>query len=596
MKLLRILFFSVIIVVVYKSHGQTMNNNGGFITAQPGSFIYVNGSVSNNNVGILAVNGNGTPTSSELYVTQDVINNATINANGYIRLLGHWIDNNIFNSTTGTVFFEGGNQFLGGSSITQFFNITLDGTGIKTQQVDKIANGTLDLKSLHLNTDIYEFFVTNSALNSIIRTSGFVSSANGGFLSRATANTGMYLFPTGSTANTSANIPGSGTYRYRPIELNPNDGNPNVYSVRMANLDATTESFNRNSAEPIICEANPLFYHQIARPIGNSNADVGVCFIPAADGNWNDMARWNITTNGVWQDMVNVNLGNITGFTKSTATGWSNFADIPYILTNLNPSTPVINNNNVTGCAPLSINFQTNSTNGVTYTWSANGSNIGTGSSFNETFAAAGCYAVTLMASIGTCTASVTVPDLVCVDNSPNAAFTSSITTFSNPSEIVYFGNNSTGATSYVWDFGNGTTSNIPDPSVNYSNVNGNVLVTLYAYSESGCIDSSFVIINYTEEEIFYVPNTFTPDQDEFNQTWGPVFTQGFDPYNFDLYVYNRWGELIWESHDADARWDGSYGVQGTDCQEGVYTWKIYYKPKQTDEKRVEVGHVNLIR
>jgi len=62
------------------------------------------------------------------------------------------------------------------------------------------------------------------------------------------------------------------------------------------------------------------------------------------------------------------------------------------------------------------------------------------------------------------------------------------------------------------------------------------------------------------------------------------------------LYVYNRWGELIWESHDADARWDGSYGVQGTDCQEGVYTWKINYKPTQTDEKRIEVGHVNLIR
>jgi hypothetical protein len=88
-----------------------MNNNGGFITAQPGSFIYVNGSVSNDNTGILAVNGDGSPTSSELYVTQDVINNSTINADGYIRLLGNWIDNNSFNSTLGTVFFEGANQY-----------------------------------------------------------------------------------------------------------------------------------------------------------------------------------------------------------------------------------------------------------------------------------------------------------------------------------------------------------------------------------------------------------------------------------------------------------------------------------------------------
>ena len=308
---LLLLFINSLVV-----YSQTMNNNGGFITAEPGSFIYVNGSVSNNNSGILAVNGNGTPTSSELYVTQDVINNSTINADGYIRLLGNWIDNNSFNSTLGTVFFEGANQFLGGTSITQFFNVTLDGSGIKTQQVDKIANGTLDLKHLHLNTDLYGFYVTNPALNSILRTSGFISSANGGFLARTTSNTGMYLFPTGSNANTSANIPGTGTYRYRPVELNPNDANLNVYSVRMANLDASLESYNRNSAEPILCESNPTFYHQINRISGSSAADVGVCYIPAADGQWNDMARWNITTNGIWQDIPVVNLTPIAGFTK----------------------------------------------------------------------------------------------------------------------------------------------------------------------------------------------------------------------------------------------------------------------------------------
>ena len=592
----KVLFILILVSCIYVSNAQTMNNNGGFITAQPGSFIHVNGSVSNNNTGILAVNGNGTNTSSELYVTQNITNNSTINADGYIRLLGNWFDNSSFNSTLGTVFFEGANQFLGGTSITQFFNVTLDGSGIKTQQVDKIANGTLDLKSLHLNTDLYEFFVTNSALSAIIRTSGFISSANGGYLSRATTNTGMYLFPTGSTANTSANIPGTGTFRYRPVELNPNDANPNVYSVRLANVDATTESFNRNNAEPIICEANPLFYHQIARPVGNSNADVGVCFIPAADGNWNDMARWNISTNGIWQDMVNVNLSNITGFTKSTATGWSNFGDIPYILTNLSPTTPVINNNITTGCAPLSVTFQTNSTSGVNYTWSANGTILGTGSSLNEEFTSSGCYDITLMASIGSCSSSITVPDLVCVNNTPNAAFTSSVSTFSSPVENIYFGNNSTGATNYVWNFGNGTTSVLSDPTVNYTNISGNVLVTLYAYSAAGCVDSSFKIINYTEEQIFYVPNTFTPDEDEFNQTWGPVFTQGFDAFNFNLKIYNRWGEIIWESNNAEGRWDGSYGTSGLKCPQGVYTWKIDYKPIETDEKLTITGQVNLLK
>ncbi|MBM3453418.1 MAG: hypothetical protein FJX84_09815, partial [Bacteroidetes bacterium] len=73
-------------------------------------------------------------------------------------------------------------------------------------------------------------------------------------------------------------------------------------------------------------------------------------------------------------------------------------------------------------------------------------------------------------------------------------------------------------------------------------------------------------------------------------------FTQGFDPHNFDLYVFNRWGEVIWESHDPQDRWDGNYGGGGADCPIGVYTWKINYKPKETDEKIVLSGQINLIR
>jgi len=575
---------------------QTLTNNGGFITAQPGSYIYVNGSVSNNNTGVLAVNGNGTATSSELYVTQDITNNSTINADGYIRLLGNWIDNAIFNSTLGTVFFEGANQFLGGASITQFFNVTLDGSGIKTQQVDKIAKGTLDLKHLHLNTDLYGFYVTNPALNSILRTTGFVSSANGGFLARTTSNTGMYLFPTGSNANTSANIPGTGTFRYRPVELNPNDANLNVYSVRMANLDASLETYNRNSAEPILCESNPAFYHQIDRISGSSAADLGVCFIPSSDGQWNDMARWNITTNGIWQDIPTVNLTPITGFTKSVATNWNNFGDIPYILTNLNPATPTINTTAITGCSPLTASLQTTGISGVNYSWSANGNSIGTGTSISEIFNTPGCYNITLTASVGNCSASSTASNLTCVDDSPTAAFTSSLLEFTGSTENVTFSNNSSGADSYLWDFGNNTTSTLTNPSVLYSGINGSVLVTLYAYTDNGCVDSTTTVISYQEDAIFYVPNSFTPDQDEFNQTWGPVFTQGFDPFNFDLYVFNRWGEVIWESHDASKRWDGTYGSKGTKCPDGVYTWKIGYKPKETDEKVVVTGHINLIR
>lgn len=98
------------------------------------------------------------------------------------------------------------------------------------------------------------------------------------------------------------------------------------------------------------------------------------------------------------------------------------------------------------------------------------------------------------------------------------------------------------------------------------------------------------------EEMVFYIPNSFTPDQDEHNQSWGPIFTQGFDPYNFELEIYNRWGELIWLSNNASARWDGTYGPAMQSAQNGIYTYKISYKMKDNDNRIRVTGHFNLIR
>ena len=90
------------------------------------------------------------------------------------------------------------------------------------------------------------------------------------------------------------------------------------------------------------------------------------------------------------------------------------------------------------------------------------------------------------------------------------------------------------------------------------------------------------------------MPNTFTPDGDNYNEFFTPVFTSGYDPYDFDLYIFNRWGEIIWESHDASAGWDGTYG--GNLVQDGTYTWKIEFKTTETDERMMVSGHVNVIK
>jgi gliding motility-associated-like protein len=125
----------------------------------------------------------------------------------------------------------------------------------------------------------------------------------------------------------------------------------------------------------------------------------------------------------------------------------------------------------------------------------------------------------------------------------------------------------------------------------------GTYVVELIAISPLGCADTTTRAIVVQEELIFYIPNTFTPDGDDFNEYFQAIFTSGYDPYDFNLYIFNRWGEIIWESHDASIGWDGTYGVDRSELvQDGTYTWKIDFKTTMSDERIEVVGHVNVVK
>ena len=98
-------------------------------------------------------------------------------------------------------------------------------------------------------------------------------------------------------------------------------------------------------------------------------------------------------------------------------------------------------------------------------------------------------------------------------------------------------------------------------------------------------------------ELIFYVPNSFTPNIiDDLNSVFQPVFTSGYDPLKFSLLIFDRWGELVFESYNADIGWTGTYGTKGRLAQDGVYVWKIGYTDLLTQEEHQVIGHVVLLR
>jgi len=114
---------------------------------------------------------------------------------------------------------------------------------------------------------------------------------------------------------------------------------------------------------------------------------------------------------------------------------------------------------------------------------------------------------------------------------------------------------------------------------------------------DNGCVSNpqNFVVtIELCPNEIFYIPNAFTPDGDERNNTFKPVITSGVDIFNYSFYIYNRWGQVIWESYNPNTGWDGTFNT--IMCQDGAYTWKLKFKTPKTDEIKEFLGSFTLIR
>ena len=355
----------------------TLINQGATIRTMPGSTVRVSGSVLNNSNGKVFINANSSTDVSKWYVSQNFTNHSqpsttnqtTITCDGHIYLKGDWINNGTFSYTTSpsnfnssTVFLEGASQILSGSTATVFYNLTLQGTGVKKQTINKSCANILALNNLELNTDVYTFFVLNPAVGAITRNpaqiqnvEGFVSSAIGGKLSRATNSTGTYLFPVGSISNLSTNVATVSTDddRYRPVEIIPTSITSSAYTVRMANLDATTETFDRSLTFPTICSTNANFYHQINRSSGSADSDIKIYYWPANDGDWQGLARWNLITSPAdnkWNAISGSTIAASTSpFSVATISNWNNFLATPYILYNIKPSVSVACSNICSG-------------------------------------------------------------------------------------------------------------------------------------------------------------------------------------------------------------------------------------------------------
>lgn len=253
------------------------------------------------------------------------------------------------------------------------------------------------------------------------------------------------------------------------------------------------------------------------------------------------------------------------------------------------------------GCLPLNITLYDSLYPSFQHIWDlGNGIQL-TGNPVNYTYNSDGIYDITLtLTSPFGCSYTTTSNSSVTVFPLPQSSFVAnpSETDMQNPS--INFDNQSIGSISYFWNFGDNDTSSYENPVHTYSDT-GKYLVQLIATNQFNCSDTSFNYVIITPYYTLEIPNAFTPNPNgpsggeyDINSLNNDVFypiTQYVK--EFKMNIFNRWGELIFESNDINKGWDGYY--RGELAQQGVYVWKIYIK--YVDGKEInKVGTVTLLR
>ena len=288
--------------------------------------------------------------------------------------------------------------------------------------------------------------------------------------------------------------------------------------------------------------------------------------------------------------------GMQTATLESLVTGCDSLASLNCIVIN-NPQIEIIVSS-TSGCAPINIEFSNTFANAnTTCAWSiSNGNTFNTCSSI-LTFTEAGCFDVSLTSTEQNCVSSLTENNLICLENKPEASFTAAPAVINLSSQWVQFYNSSSYfATNFLWKFGDESSSVEENPQHLYENNTFGYMASLIVSTDQGCADTASLFIECKEEPVIFIPNTFTPDADQYNQHFNPIISPSIDPYNYTLWIFNRWGAIVFESHDPSIGWDGTYGIGGMDAPEGAYIWKIIYKLPDTDERNTISGHVNLLR
>lgn len=255
---------------------------------------------------------------------------------------------------------------------------------------------------------------------------------------------------------------------------------------------------------------------------------------------------------------------------------------------------PVTASNNSPFCGGSQLNLTALSIPNVTYSWTGPDGFFSTEQNpvINDVpQSMAGDYIVTVTHASPACTAK----DTTTVDIFPTALADFLVTPedIYTLEPIAYFNNLSDSSISWLWEFGDTSTSVVKNPNHTYADT-GHYAVTLHAHHPSGCNDSITKMVIVQDIVTLYIPSAFTPNDNGLND----VFTirgYGMAEDNFELFVFDRWGNLVFKTRNIKESWNGSVDNKGKTAQTDTYVYRIVYKDLKGKKHSVS-GPVTVLR
>jgi len=475
---------------------------------------------------------------------------------------------------------------VGGSGNYQF---TIDGINFQTSgSFNNLCAGNYVVGVVDDNAcvDTVMFTITDPDLlviDSIVATDVSCNNANSG----NNANGSITIFASGGSAPLSYSIDNGATFATTSVFSGLSPGS---YTIVVVDVNGCSV----NGGNIVINEPTAISIPNVVTDVSCNGYNDGQIAVAPQGGTPAYSYSWSV--NGVGNNPVANNLvaDNVT-VTVSDANGCSEAVTLT-----VNQPAPInfisFTADIFSGCAPLTVEFYNTTDTALidSFYWDLGNGTIAFNDTSSTIYTNPGSYNVSLFVTDNNgCPGVLTQTAYIEVFENPTANFSYAPLDVTLFDPLVYFTDLSLfNIASWQWNFANLGTSALQHPNFTFPGEDtASYPVTLLVTNDDGCTDSITKLVKINGETGVFVPNAFTPDGDNLNEFFAPKGF-GVSPEGYAFLIFDRWGELIFESYNPFDGWNGTY--KGNVVQNGTYIWKLNYK--DTNGKTLQnIGKVTII-